>query len=382
MPANDPAPSASPDVEAAPSAPSPAPTALLGDENRAEPSFELFTSRQFLSWLAEQGVSLALTTYQAGKLFLLGMQPDGKLSVSERTFNRCMGLCSDAQTLWMSTLYQLWRLENALPPGQASSDGFDRVYVPQVAYTTGDVDIHDLAVDRDGRVVFANTLFGCLATPSERHSFTPLWRPPFVSRLAAEDRCHLNGLALRDGRPAYVTCVSQSNVADGWRDRRRDGGVVVDVEANAIAASGLSMPHSPRWYRDRLWLLSSGSGYFGYVDLAAGSFEPVAFCPGYLRGLAFVGDFAVVGSSKARANRTFQGLDLDANLAAHDADARCGLYVIDLRSGDLVHFLRVEGVVDELYDVAILPGVRRPKAVGLLSDEIRRTISIGESGRL
>jgi uncharacterized protein (TIGR03032 family) len=287
-----------------------------------------------------------------------------------------MGLWANGQTLWMTTLYQLWRLENALPPGTASSDGFDRVYVPQAAYTTGDVDVHDLAVDGDGRVVFANTLFSCLATTSETHSFTPLWRPPFVSRLAAEDRCHLNGLAMRDGRPSYVTCVSQSDVADGWRDRRRDGGVVVDVAADAVVAAGLSMPHSPRWYRDRLWLLAAGTGHFGHLDLASGRFEPVAFCPGYLRGLAFVGDFAVVGASKLRENRTFRGLELDANLKARDAEPRCGLYVIDLRTGDLVHFIRIEGIVAELYDVAILPGVRRPKAVGLVSDEIRRTISL------
>jgi uncharacterized protein (TIGR03032 family) len=152
--------------------------------------------------------------------------------------------------------------------------------------------------------------------------------------------------------------------------------VVVDVAANAVVAAGLSMPHSPRWYRDRLWLLCAGTGYFGHLDLVTGRFEPVAFCPGYLRGLAFAGDFAIVGSSKARENRTFQGLELDANLEAHDADARCGLYVIDLRSGDLVHFVRLEGVVNELYDVVALPGVRCPKAVGLVSDEIRRTISI------
>jgi uncharacterized protein (TIGR03032 family) len=370
-----------PSASASPS-PIATPIALTSDENRQEPWFELFTSRQFMSWLEEQGVGLALTTYQAGKLFLLGMQPDGKLAVCERTFNRCMGLWGDGQTLWMTTLFQLWRFENALAPGQASSDGYDRVYVPQVAYTTGDIDIHDLAVDRNGRVVFVNTLFGCLATPSETHSFAPLWQPPFLSRLAAEDRCHMNGLAMRDGQPAFVTCVSQSDVADGWRDRRRDGGVVIDVQANAVVAGGLSMPHSPRWYRDRLWMLNSGTGFFGYVDVATGKFEPVAFCPGYLRGLGFVGDFAVIGSSKARENRTFQGLDLDDNLRARDADPRCGLYVIDLRSGDLVHWVRVEGIVDELYDVVVLPGVRRPKAVGIKTDEIRRTITIGEGGRL
>ena len=250
--------------------------------------------------------------------------------------------------------------------------------MPQLDYITGDLDIHDVALGGDGRVVFVNTLFSCIATVSESHSFKPLWRPPFVSKLAAEDRCHLNGLAMDDGRPAYVTAVSQSDIADGWRNRRRDGGCVIDVESGEIVVSGLSMPHSPRLYRDKLWLLDSGTGFFDHVDTAAGQFEPMTFCPGYARGLAFVGDFAVVGLSRPRGNKTFSGLTLDDNLAARDAEARCGLLVIDLRSGDIVHWVRIDGVVEELYDVVALPGVTRPMALGFKTDEIRRTISIEE----
>ncbi len=342
------------------------------------PALELMGSRQFNSWLAEQRVSLAFTTYQSGKLFLIGTQPDGRLSIFERTFNRCLGLWGDGQTLWMTSLYQLWRFENALEPGQVAN-GFDRVYVPQVGYVTGDLDIHDVAVNGDGQPVFVNTLFGCLATTSERHSFTPLWRPPFLTKLAAEDRCHLNGLAMESGRPAYVTSVSQSDVADGWRERRRDGGCVIDVRTNEILVTGLSMPHSPRVYRDQLWLLDSGTGHFGRVDRSTGKFEPLTFCPGYLRGLNFIGDYAVVGLSQCRENRTFQGLALDENLKSHDAEAHCGLCVIDLRTGDLVHWLWMQGVVRELYDVVVLPGVRRPSALGFKTDEIRRTITIGNS---
>ena len=340
------------------------------------PALELIASRQFTSWLAEQRASLAFTTYQSGKLFLIGLQPDGRLSVFERTFNRCLGLWGDGQTLWMTSLYQLWRFENALEPGQVAN-GYDRVYVPQVGYVTGDLDIHDVALDGDGKVVFVNTLFGCLATTSDRHSFVPLWQPPFLSKLAAEDRCHLNGLAMEAGRPAYVSSVSQSDVADGWRERRHDGGCVIDVRTNEILVTGLSMPHSPRVYRDQLWLLDSGTGYFGRVDRASHTFEPLTFCPGFLRGLSFIGDYAVVGLSQCRENRTFQGLALDDNLKSHDAEAHCGLCIIDLRTGDMVHWLWLQGVVRELYDVVVLPGVRRPSALGFKTDEIRRTITIG-----
>jgi uncharacterized protein (TIGR03032 family) len=346
-----------------------------------EPWLEVSGSSNFAAWLAQQNVSLAFTTYQSGKLLLLGCTPEGRLDVFERTFNRAMGLWADDQGLWLGTAYQLWRFENLLQPG-ALHEGHDGLYVPKVGYTTGDLDVHDIAVDVDGRVVFVATGFGCLATLSQHSSFTPLWRPPFLSKQAAEDRCHLNGLALVDGRPRYVTAVSTSDVVDGWRDRRREGGVVLEIPSARIVAEGLSMPHSPRWYRDRLWLHNSGAGEFGSINLDSGLFETLAFCPGYLRGLAFVGDYAVVGLSRPRHNKTFGGLSLETELAKRGAEGRCGLVVIDLRSGDAAHWLRIEGMVTELYDVAVLPGVRRPMALGFKSDEIQRIVAIGPDGTL
>jgi uncharacterized protein (TIGR03032 family) len=347
----------------------------------AEPWLEVTSSRHFASWLAAERISLAFTTYQTGKLFLLGRHPDGQLAVFERTFNRSMGLWADGQTLWLSSLYQLWRFENMLRPGELYQ-GYDRLYVPKIGYTTGDLDIHDLAVEASGRLLFVNTKFGCLATMSERYSFTPLWRPAFLSKLAAEDRCHLNGLALEGGQPRYVTVVSTSDVTDGWRDRRRDGGCVLEVPSSRTVLAGLSMPHSPRVYRERLWLANSGAGYFGSIDLAAGKFEPLTFCPGYLRGLAFTGDYAVVGLSRPRHDKTFSGLALDEELAKRGAEARCGLQVIDLRSGDVAHWVRLEGMVSELYDVVVLPGVVRPMALGFKTDEIQRTIAVGDAATL
>ncbi len=345
-----------------------------------EPWLEVTGSPHLAAWLVEQKVSLAFTTYQTGKLLLVGCSPEGRLAVFERTFNRAMGLWADGQTLWLSTVYQLWRFENLLRPGELHQ-GHDRLYVPKVGFTTGDIDVHDVAIDGDGRVVFVATGFGCLATVANRASFTPLWRPPFLSKLAAEDRCHLNGLALVDGKPRYVTAVSLSDVVDGWRDRRSDGGVVLEIPDGRVVAAGLSMPHSPRWHRGRLWSHNSGTGQFGSVDPARGVFEPLAFCPGYLRGLAFVGDHAVVGLSRTREDKTFGGLALETELARRGAEARSGLLVIDLRSGDAVHWLRVEGMVRELYDVAVLPGVHRPMVLGFKSDEIERIIAVGDEGQ-
>jgi uncharacterized protein (TIGR03032 family) len=332
-----------------------------------------------MTWLVEHHMSLAFTTYQAGKVFLIGCKPDGQMSVFERSLERCMGMVTNGQSLWISSSYQLWRFENVLERGQRH-DSYDRLYVPQMCFVTGDLDIHDIALDQSGEPIFVNTLFSCLARPSPTKSFVPVWKPSFISRLAAEDRCHLNGLALRDGKPAYVTLVGPSDVADGWRDHRRAGGQVIDVVSGETVLSGLSMPHSPRWHDGKLWFLNSGTGEFGFADLANGSFQPVAFCPGYARGLAFVGHFAVIGLSRPRAkNLTFEGLALGECLTAKGAEARCGLHIIDLTSGDAVHTLRVDGVVEELYDVVVIPGARAPMAVGFKTDEIKRVISIGEA---
>ena len=344
-----------------------------------EPWLRVTASREFPDWLAAQQVSLAVSTYQAGKLILLGRNPAGGLSVFERTLDRCMGLTADEGTLWVGTAFQVWRFENILRPG-GDYQGHDRLYVPRTGHTTGDLDAHDLAVAADGSVVFAATKFNCLARLHPVDSFEPVWRPPFVSRLVAEDRCHLNGFALVDGEPGYVTVVAATDVVDGWRDRRRAGGLVLNVPAGDVVCDGLSMPHSPRWHAGKLWVLDGGSGHVGFVD-PAGRFEPVAFVPGFLRGLAFVGGYAVVGSSLARHEGTFTGLPLDDHLTARNADPRCGLSVVDLASGAVVHWVRVEGLVTELYDVAVLAGAVRPAAVGFQSDEVRRIVTVPDPVR-
>lgn len=341
------------------------------------PALEFAPSRHFPEWLAEQNLSLAFTTYQAGKLFFIGLQPDGRPSIFERTFNRCMGLVADGQSLWMSSLWQIWRFENVLSPGE-THQGYDRVFVPQVGYTTGDIDAHDIGIDGKGAPVFVNTLFSCLATVSNTHSFRPIWKPPFISRLVAEDRCHMNGLAMSNGEVRYVTAVGETDVTDGWRDTRRSGGIVIDVRSSQVITNGLSMPHSPRMRGDDLWLLNSGTGHLGKVNARSGRFEPVIFCPGYLRGLTILDKFAIVGLSRTRENRTFSGLELEDNLSSRRLEPRSGLMIIDLERGEAVHWLEVSGIVHELYDVIALPGARRPMAIGFKTDEIRRILTVDE----
>ena len=192
-----------------------------------------------------QHVSLALTTYHSNRLFLIGIKDDDRPSIFQRQFERAMGLAASSQRLLLATRYQLWQLDNVVAQGERSSI-YDRLYKPHIAWTTGDFDIHDMAFDTDGRPIFINSLFSRLATVDERHSLRMLWKPPFTSKLAPEDRYHLNGMAVADGEPRFVTAVSGSDVAAGWRTQRGTGGMVMDVPSGEVVVSGLSMPHSPR----------------------------------------------------------------------------------------------------------------------------------------
>ena len=330
-------------------------------------------SRGFVGWLESQRVSLAVSTYQTGKLFLFGRNPNGQFSVFERTFERAMGLAGNDQTIYMAALFQIWRLENVLQPHE-TTEGYDRSYVPQTGYTTGDLNIHDVALDAEGKPVFISSRFSCIATISDQYHFCPIWSPKFITKLAGEDRCHLNGLCMLDGKPKYVTACADTDIVDGWREHRESGGIVIDVDTDEIICTNLSMPHSPRLYQEKLWLLDAGTGYFGHVDRDSGKFERMTFCPGFARGLTFAGNYAIVGISLPRHDPTFQGLPLQENLAAAKVSARCGLLIVDLNNGDIVQWMRMEDPIRELYDVMVLPGVQRPRLVGFKTDEIRTIV--------
>jgi uncharacterized protein (TIGR03032 family) len=238
-------------------------------------------------------------------------------------------------------------------------DAHDAVYVPRQKHITGDIDIHEMAFDGDNRLWFVNTRFSCLCVRDFDHSFVPMWRPPFVSAYAPEDRCHLNGLAMRDGKPRYVTMLGQTDSKGGWRENKRNGGLLMDISDNRIIATGLSMPHSPRWYRDTLWVLESGEGSLAKVDMASGKLEHVCKLPGFTRGLDFVGHYAFIGLSQVRESAIFSGLPL----TERDEPRQCGVWVVDIRNGETVAFLRFEGSVQEIFSVQALPGIRFPEVL-------------------
>jgi uncharacterized protein (TIGR03032 family) len=331
-------------------------------------------SRGLAGWLAANRMSIAITSYQTGRLYLVGADRQGRVNFFERIFERAMGVVGNAQRLYLGGLYQLWRFENVLRPNEVIHQQFDKCYVPRNAQTIGDLDIHELGIRANGKVVFVNTKYSCLAELSQTHSFKAIWKPKFISRLAPEDRCHLNGLAMVDGEPRYVTAACRSDSVDGWRDRRQDGGIVIDIATDEIVCEGLSMPHSPRWANGKLWVLNAGTGELGWVDFEKKKFVPLVFCPGFLRGLSIFGNVAVVGLSKPR-NQRFEGLALDEALRQRDAEPWCGVQVVSLVNGDVLNWIRFEGDINEIFDVSFLPNVRNPMMVGLRTPEIRDFIT-------
>ena len=324
-------------------------------------------------------MSLTFSTYRANRLLFLGTSEQGQLKLHERLFDRPMGLFVAGESLWMASRCQLWRLDNLLGPGQLHEGG-DRLYVPAVSFTTGDVNAHEVVLGAGGQPIFVNTAFSCLATISPGCSFAPTWQPPFITKLAGDDRCHLNGLALKDGLPTWASACGGSGEPSAWRNHRSSGGVLIHIPTGELAATGLSMPHSPRWHEGKLWLLNSGTGELGWIE--DGQFHSLCALPGFVRGLAFAGGCAVVGLSKLRSPQ-FTGLPLEERLNAEgNPGGCCGLRVIDLASGEILHSLDLPEPIDELFDVAVLSGVRQPRAIGLQGEEIDCLVKIPDQPEL
>jgi uncharacterized protein (TIGR03032 family) len=254
----------------------------------------------------------------------------------------------------------VWEFHNvpAVAARLASGRWHDACFLPRAAHCTGNVQIHEMAWVGDV-LWFVNTRFSCLCTLDRNHSFVPRWRPPFITALAPEDRCHLNGLALREGRVRYATALGATDAPAGWRADKARGGVLLDVTTGETIAGGLSMPHSPRWHDGRLWLLESGTGTLGIVDPGSGRYEPIVEMPGFTRGLDFRGRFAFVGLSQVRETAVFSGIPLTERLT----ERTCGVWVIDIVTGRTAAFLRFEEAVQEIFAVQVVAGRRYPDLI-------------------
>jgi uncharacterized protein (TIGR03032 family) len=334
-----------------------------GTEDPSKNPLASVHTKSFTQILQGAGISLAVSTYQAGKLVL--MRADGEITNTHfRPMRKPMGMAAKSDRLTVGTAFGISDLRNTpAAAGTLEPHGkHDALFLPRAEYCTGDIDIHEMAW-QDNALFFVNTRFSCLCKLNPDYSFDPVWRPAFISAYDPRDRCHLNGLALRDGKIRYVSALSQTDTPGGWRQHKSDGGLVIDLQNNQVVADKLAMPHSPRWHADALWYLESGKGLLCKKNLRTGDVEEIAKLPGFTRGLDFFGNFAFVGVSQVRETAVFSGLDITKSEAVRE----CGVWVVDIGTGDVIGYLQFTQGVREIFSVCVLP-YRYPDV--LLDNEI------------
>lgn len=321
-------------------------------------------SDAFFPILDQLNVSLLVSTYQAGKLIVLGTHA-GQPALSFHNFDQPMGIAVRDDRLAVGAKRQVWFLNSApeIAAQLKPAGKYEGCFLTRASCVTGEIDGHEMAWE-SRQLWIVNTLFSCLCTLDDLHSFVPRWQPPFVSALAAEDRCHLNGLATDQGQPRYVSVLGETDTKGGWRPNKAIGGAVIDVLTNETVVRGLAMPHSPRLVDGRLWVLNSGHGQLSIIDPGAGTVEPVESLPGYTRGLAFAGPFAFVGLSKIRETSTFGGLPI----AEQRDQLKCGIGIVDSRTGRSVASFEFASGVDEIFAVQVVPGIKLPAISGPFPD--------------
>ncbi len=345
--------------------PPPPQNAQQGQHQKPTQPFSSWHTPELPELIEELQCSFVLSTYQAGKVMLVGSD-GGKITLLPRNFAVPMGMAVDGRRMAIATKGEIVFMVNdqrLAPSYPKKPNHYDALFVPRSIHFTGPCSIHDMAFGEDG-LVGVNTAFSCLFRLDDVHSFLPTWKPPFISQYAGEDRCHLNGMALVDGKPRYVTALGTSDEQGGWREDKLKGGVLVDIESDEIILRDLPMPHSPRVYDGKLYMLLSATGEVVVVDVDSGSYEVINRISGFVRGMTRWGDYVFVASSKLRKTHTFGDLEL-----AKDEDIQSGFTVIHLRTGSTAGQFRFVRTCDEIYDIHVLPGIRRPGIVGLMGNE-------------
>jgi uncharacterized protein (TIGR03032 family) len=312
--------------------------------------------------LSELRLSVLISTYQTGHLVVVAAR-QGRLVLTFHQFDRAMGVAVKPGTIAVCTRKEVWFVRDA-PDIAAKLEPrgrHDACFLARTAHFTDDIQAHESGWI-GGEFWVVNTLFSCLAALHPAYSFAPRWQPPFVSALRPEDRCHLNGLAVVDGQPRYVTALAETDTPQGWRAVKATGGCLIEVPSGRIVARGLALPHSPRVDGDQVLFLHSGHGQLAMAHPASGAVNPVATLPGVTRGLALHGGYAFVGLSKARP--TLEGVPI----VAQRDQLQCGLWVVDLHTGAIAAHLVFRTGVEEIFDVQVLPGITSPYVSGPWAD--------------
>lgn len=310
-------------------------------------------------------VSVALTSFQANRLMLVRSEGT-TVDVLFREVPRPMGLAIEPQQMLLGSWAQVleYRRHDALNSVIEPGLPVDASYVPHSTHVTGDINIHDIARGHEGTLWMVNTAFSCLATLDPAYHFVPRWKPDFISSLAPEDRCHLNGMAMRDGQPAFVTAFSRDDTPLGWKSYRSEG-LLMSVPAGQVLAEGLSFPHSPRWIDGWLYYCESGHGRVWRCREDGSESTLVAELPGYTRGLAHLGSLLFVGLSRVRFSENAPPLPV---LERHPTTAS-GFWVIDLEKLDEQGWLIFTGDINQIYDLALIEKARFPHVMAWADED-------------
>jgi len=325
--------------------------------------------------LLKLNCSLAISTYQAGKVIFISPKDENQLIQLPRTFEKPMGiaLTEDHDKLALACKDEIIVFSNSKELAVTypkKKDTYDALYLPRNTFHIGQLDIHDLSWGNNG--LFAvNTLFSCIISIDDNYNFTPYFIPSFITELKSEDRCHLNGMVLLDGKPKYATAFNKGNSYQSWREKVTTDGILMDIESGEIILENLRMPHSPRLFNNELFLLFSATGEIVKIDTGKGNYEVVAKIDGFVRGMAQYKDFLFVGLSKLRQNSsTFAKLEI-AKKASY-----AGIAIFHLPTGSFYGEIRYRASVDEIYDIQVLPGKMRPNIMNTIQPEYKLGLAI------
>jgi len=341
------------------------------------PPFALQHSPNIPELLLQLNCTLAISTYQAGKVVFISPKNEDSLIQLPRTFAKAMGMTLENGKMAIATKDEVIVLVNSPELAShypAKPNTYDTMFMPRATYYTGQIDIHDLDWGQNGDLYAVNTSFSCLIKIDDNYSFTPIWQPPFIDRLVSEDRCHLNGMAMQNGIPKYVTAFNEGNSKQSWREVVTTGGILMDVDSNEVIARGLPMPHSPRIFDEELYVLFSATGELARINKQDGTYEVITRLDGFVRGLARQGDYVFIGLSKLRKNSsTF------AKLAIAEKSNQSGIAVVHLPTGAIVGMINYLSSVDEIYDVQVIPNVIRPGILNTMKPEFKMGLSTPKS---
>lgn len=326
------------------------------------PPFSYTFSHNVPELLKSLNISLAISTYQTGKVVIFSPKDDSSLVQLPRNFERPMGMAVRNNNIAIALKDQVIIAANApgmAPNYPANPNTYDSLFIPRASFYTGVLDIHDLAWTNKG-LITVNTSFSCLSSVSYQFSFEPIWKPKFITELYPEDRCHLNGIAVDNGTPRFVTALGAGNSKLSWKENMLKGGVLIDIESNEIILSELPVPHSPRCYEDGTYALLSAEGKVVKINPESGTYDEITQINGFLRGMDRIGDYLFVASSKLRESSS---LFKDAPIA--QSKTFCGISIIYIPTGNQVGFIQYQNTVDELFEVKVLPNTIRPNLLNL-----------------